>query len=395
MYKCMRRLLLLAAALLCLCGAAGGETARDITSGCLFNGAYGNSIRDEFYTSVWESSRRNGVHALVVEATQGQTIGGLLIRWRTRPLALRMEAQNAAGEWETIGGCEADFLAQYIPVNDLPAVRLMERETGGDIRLEISQITVLSPGELPPEIQVWQKAPDKVDLMLLAAHPDDEVLWFGGLLPTYAGELGREVLVVNASYASFDRRLELLDCLWTCGVRSYPVFLGYPDICANERSQVLQRWNWERVVGDVVALYRRYRPDVVMLHAANGESGHWAHIILSEAGREAALAAGDAQRFAQSAQCYGVWNVPKVYMHLYQGNPVRLDWHVPLERFDGRTGFEVADEGFRCHRSQLGGGWAMQLGGENDNAVFGLWRSTVGADSEAADLFEHIAPRQP
>lgn len=390
MHKSMCRLLAAAAIWLCLMGTAFAETAENITQDCLYNGSKSASIRDDSYRTVWESTRNGGIHSITVEAPEGKTIGGILIRWKSWPLALQMEKRNEAGEWETTGGCEADFLAQYIPVDQLPAVRLLDRETQGNTKLEISGITVFTPGDLPKDAQVWRKPADKVDLMLLAAHPDDEMLWFGGLLPYYAGERQKEVLVVNTAFARDDRRLELLDCLWTCGVRAYPVFLAYPDVCTNQKDLVLARWGWENILGDVVGLYRRYRPDVVMLHAENGEYGHGVHRVISQAGRDAADAAKSAEHFPQSAAAYGVWNVPKIYMHMYAENQIRLNWHVPLAAFEGKTAFEVADEGFQCHRSQLGGEWFMQSGGENDNSLFGLWRSTVGEDSGNDDLFENI-----
>lgn len=291
-----------------------------------------------------------------------------------------------------IGSCEGEFLAQYIPLDGLTSVRLMERETMGKVRLEISSMDVFTPGELPADVQQWQKPSDHVDLMLIATHPDDEVLWFGGLLPTYAGEQRKEVLVVNTSYARNDRRLELLDCLWTCGVRTYPVFMQYPDICTGQRDLVLRRWNGEQLWADMTALYRRYKPEVVVLHAADGESGHGAHIVVSEAGRDAAAAAADPACYPESAQEYGTWDIPKVYVHKHDENQIQMDWHQPLQAFDGLTAYQVADLGFQCHKSQLGGEWFMQVGGENDNSLFGLWRSQVGPDVEKTDLFENIQP---
>lgn len=390
MYKSLRWLIAALAIEFCLLGAACAEVAEDITQACIYNGGKGSSIKDASYRTVWESSRKNGRHVLTIEAPEGQTIGGLLIRWNCEPLALKVEIMDDTGEWRIAGECEADFLAQYIPVDGHTAVRLMERETDGNIRLEISSITVLTPGDLPDNLQLWQKAGDKVDLMLLATHPDDEVLWFGGLLPTYAGVRGKNVLVVNACHSREDRRLELLDCLWTCGVHTYPMFLGYPDICSNQSDKVLQRWKWERVLENVTSLYRQYRPDVVVLHAADGESGHGAHIVLSEAGRMAAEAAKETGRFEQSEQAYGLWDVSKVYMHKHAENQIQMDWHVPLEQFDGKTAFEVADLGFHCHQSQLGGEWEMKNGGKNDNSLFGLWYSAVGPDIEKNDLFENL-----
>ena len=393
MYKSIGRALLLAAAMLCLMGAACAEMARDITQLCLYNGGKGASIKDESYRTVWESSRRDGKHSLTVEAPEGQTIGGLLIKWRTWPLALKVEARDEQGQWEELPGCDGDFLAQFIPADGQNALRLTERDNNGNIRLEIASIAVYTPGELPREVQLWQKPAEKVDLMLFSAHPDDEVLWFGGLLPEYAGARGQEVLVVNSCFVSFDRRLELLDCLWTCGVRTYPVFLGYADVCTNQRDKILQRWGWEKTLQDVVTLYRQYKPDVVMLHDIEGEYGHGAHRALSLAGREAAEAAADETQFAQSAQVFGTWDVPKVYVHLYPENALQLNWHVPLDALEGRTAYEVAERAFQCHRSQAGV-WAMEAGGQYDNSLFGLWRSKVGADILKTDLFENLPDGQ-
>ena len=388
MYKSICRLAACLAALLCLCGAACALAAQDIPQDCLFNGAAANSLKDESYNTVWKSGRKNGVHSLTVEAPQGQTIGGLFIRWHCDPLALTVETQTA-GEWQSSLDCEGDFLAQYLPLEGVSAVRLTERDNRGNAQLQISAITVLTPGELPPDVQLWQKPADKVDLMLLSAHPDDEVLWFGGLLPHYAAQR-KEVLLVSGCHVRAERRLELLDCLWACGVRSYPVFLGYPDVCSNQRDRVLAVWKHSRVLEELTALYRRYQPDVVVLHDQQGEYGHGAHRVMSHVGREAAEAAADASLFAQSEQAYGVWNVPKVYMHLYGENQLQMDWHVPLDAFGGLTAFEMAARGFQCHRSQQTTGYQMEIGGMYDNSLFGLWRSLVGDDQHKNDLFENI-----
>lgn len=384
-----RWVLVMALALLLSAGTALAERAQDITQLCLYNGSKGASIKDDSYRTVWESTRKNGIHALEIAAPEGQTIGGLLIRWRTWPLSLVWEAKDENGVWQSVGSCEADFLAQYIPVDGLPAVRLWDAGNAGNTKLQISSITVLTPGEAPADFQIWQKPSDKVDLMMLAAHPDDEVLWFGGMLPEYAGQRQKEVLVVNTSYAREDRRLELLDCLWNCGVKTYPVFLAYPDVCTNQRDRVLDRWEWDELLGDVVALYRRHRPDVVVLHDENGEYGHGVHRVISEAGRAAAEAAADPESYPRSAESEGTWYVPKVYMHLYPENAIQLNWHTPLECFDGQTAYEIAEQAFLCHRSQLND-WNMQSGMEYDNSLFGLWRSAVGEDMAKDDLFENI-----
>ena len=42
----------------------------------------------------------------------------------------------------------------------------------------------------------------------------------------------------------------------------------------------------------------------------------------------------------------------KLYLHLYEENPVTLDLDTPLDSLGGRTPFQVTQEGFACHKSQ-------------------------------------------
>ncbi len=394
----MKHLLATLILLLTLCGFAAAEPAVDITMECALNGYWGDkapgNMRDEGYKSFWSSQSVSGVHALNIEAPAGRLIGGILIRWRSWPVAAAVQVQNAEGAWETVAQCDADFVAQYIQIPDLQSFRVISRDDNGKTQLQISDITIVTSGELPADFQVWRKPPEKVDLMLLAAHPDDEVLWFGGLLPTYAGAQDKEVLVVNAAFNNYVRRLELCDSLWTCGVDIYPVILNYLDVIAYRRADVLETWGEKKVMTDLTALYRQYKPDVVVLHDEKGESGHGAHIVFSELGRKAVLAAADQTQYAESAEAFGVWDVPKTYMHLHGENQIQMDWHVPLERFGGLTSFEVADLAFHCHKSQLGRSWSMKIGGETDNSLFGLWRTTVGEDIEKKDMFENIPVKE-
>lgn len=384
--------------LLALLGLAAAEPAVDITMDCALNGYWGEkspgNMRDESYKSYWKSVPSSGVHALTVEAPAGQSVGGILIRWRTWPLAAAVQAQNEQGEWVTVAESDADFNAQYIAIPDLQKFRIISRDDNGRTQLQISDITIVTPGELPADFQVWRKPPEKVDLMLIEAHPDDEVLWFGGLLPTYAGVQAKEVLVVNAVFNNYVRRLELLDSLWTCGVENYPVILNYLDVSAYRKADVLKVWGEKTVMTDLTRVLRQYKPDVVVLHAEKGESGHGAHVVLSEYGRKAVLAAADETQYTESAQLYGLWDVPKTYMHLYAENQIQQDWHIPLEHFGGLTSFEVADLAFHCHKSQLGRSWEMKIGGETDNSLFGLWRTTVGPDTEGKDMFENIPAKE-
>ena len=368
--------------------------AEDITQEVAFNGYWGpqgiSELRDNRYQTYWTSVRRSGVCSLTVTAPKGKKVGGLLIRWRSWPLAVSIQVPKG-DQWETVTSCDGDFAAQYIPIPDLQEFRIISRDDDGWSELQICEITVVTAGSLPEDFQIWRKPPMKVDMMLIEGHPDDEVLWFGGLLPTYAGEQGKNVLVVNGSFNNYLRRLELLDSLWTCGVDIYPVLLNYIDAISWNIEDVYAKWGGrDKVDNDIVKLYRQFRPDVVVLHAENGESGHGAHQVLSDAGRRAVSLAAQKDYDPENVMAYGVWQVPKVYVHLWEKNRIRMDWHVPLERFGGLDGMAVATMGFEKHLSQQGRAYSMKEGGETDNSLFGLFYSSVGLDVEKNDMFEHI-----
>ena len=372
--------------------------AEDITMACALNGYTGDKhptdMRDGGYKSYWTSIKRDGAHALTITAPRGKTVGGILIRWASWPIAVAAQVKENDA-WVTVASCDADFLVQYLEIPSLEEFRIISRDDEGQTKLEISEITIMTPGALPEDFPLWRKASDKVDMLLIAGHPDDEVLWFGGLLPTYAGERGLDVLVACGAHNSYYRRLELCDCLWACGVTIYPEFLNYTDVISGDIREIYKHWGSQsRVLGDIVRLYRQYRPDVVVLHAENGESGHGAHKALSLAGREAVTLAASAEEYPETAELYGVWNVPKVYVHLWEENRITMDWHVPLTRFGGMTGMEVAALGFEKHISQSSKTYySVHDGGDTDCSLFGLFHTTVGPDVEKADMFENIPAR--
>ena len=85
--------------------------------------------------------------------------------------------------------------------------------------------------------------------------------------------------------------------------------------------------------------------------------------------------------------------MPKCYIHLYgeEKDQVRFDWKgTKLEAFGGKTSFEVAEDGFRCHISQQNTDYHVEDWGPWDNSLFGLYRTTVGPDEAKDDFFENI-----
>ena len=83
---------------------------------------------------------------------------------------------------------------------------------------------------------------------------------------------------------------------------------------------------------------RRFRPQVVVGHDPNGEYGHPQHIINTETLMDALTLAADPTYSEETAADYGVWDVPKTYLHLYGENRITMDWDRPLARSRRQNG---------------------------------------------------------
>ena len=289
--------------------------------------------------------------------------------------------------WKTVdrGGT---YLVHWHELNE-PAQEVRIVGTGKE-RLRIAEIRVFGPGEPPPDIQRWEKL-DKCDIMLLTAHPDDEILWFAGLMPVYAGEKRYRIQLAVLVPTGGQRKLELLSAVWHCGVRYYPELLNFLDKNGQNTERQYRLWKGkDRVLSRVTEVIRKHRPEVLVTHGEKGEYGHGAHKTAADAAKHVLKMTGDAKKFPKSAELYGIWEVKKLYLHEYEKNPIELDWNIPLEAFGGKTGYEVSKEAFKFHKSQVLRKWDFEVHGDHDNAKFGLYFTSVGMDSGIGDLMEHI-----
>lgn len=371
---------------------ASQQEARDISDQCLYNERRGGPkhlLNDGAYNHVFDTGPQGGAHSVRVETAGEEKIGALYIQWAGDPVATAVQIPAGDG-WETVATRDGDFFADYIPVPECTACRVIARDNPMT-QLHLSEMRVLTAGKPAADIQVWEKAEGKMDMILIAGHPDDELIWFGGALPTYAGERGKRVLVICCAISAKLRRLELCDALWACGVRIHPIYLHRLDFSDTSLDKVLEVWHGkEEVAGQITGYFRQFRPDVLLLHDVNGEYGHGIHKAASWLGTTCAAQAADPEIWPESAKRFGTWDVKKIYVHLAEENQIRMDWKQPLAAFGGKTGLEAAQEALQMHKSQVAHGWKVQEGGEYDNALFGLVHSTVGPDTEKKDFFEHI-----
>lgn len=262
---------------------------------------------------------------------------------------------------------------------------------------EICDIYLFSErSNLPDYVQDWREPCEQADLMVFSAHADDELLMFGGTLPYYAGELDLRVQAVymTTHWEEQPRPHEMLDGLWTAGVENYPVLGIIPDIPYQPiftLSEAAALYDFEEISEWFVEQIRRFKPSVIVTHDLKGEYGHAAHKLAAKTAAEAVELSYDPTVYPLSAEKYGVWDVPKLYLHFYAENTVEMDWEIPLESFGGITAREAAALCYDKHKSQHVWGYSVGYRENWDCRQFGLYRSLTGADTKA-DFMDNITP---
>jgi LmbE family N-acetylglucosaminyl deacetylase len=257
----------------------------------------------------------------------------------------------------------------------------------------ICDVYVFTYGNLPRWVQIWNPPYEDADMLLLPTHADDEHLYFGGMMPYYAGQLQYKVQIAYLTnhWGEPYRPHELLNGLWTVGMTAYPVISEFEDKYCSNLEHAKTIYPLEDVLNFQVELLRRFKPEVVIGHDLKGEYGHGAHMLNAYALTLAVEYAADSTKYISSYEKYGAWDTPKLYLHLYEENKILMNWDIPLERFNGLTAFEMAVQGYDCHKSQHIWSFAVRQGeSQYDCRWFGLYRSLVGPDVEKNDVFENI-----
>ena len=355
-----------------------------------------------FNDRVLEGERTGGNASLTFEYAEG--IGSLYLIFN-RPYGEYTVTDNGTGEVRTVGqyGFCHEFIDLVALFGQAPASVTVAFENGS---VYLFEIDVFTEGKVPDYVQKWNPPADgEADLVLLSTHGDDEQLFFAGVLPYYAKELGYTVQVVYfTDHENKPHRMhEMLNGLWAVGVDIYPVFGDHPDFFKRNMDDAYAAldnlgYSREYLLSYVVENIRRFKPMVVVGHDINGEYGHALHKVYTDLLISALDMTGDAAQYPESAEKYGTWDVPKTYLHLYEENQLIMDWDQPLESFNGMTAFEVTkDLGYPCHKSQYSDfAWYLAY---YDTAAecpkynpcyYGLFRTTVGPDVEKNDFFENV-----
>lgn len=362
--------------------AAIEKKARRVDVSVRVNNIYTTAPTDDNPYSV-QKFERNARMRLFLD----EPVSSLYIIWNEFPGSFYITVDGVRTEYDG-----SQYLHQFIT---LPQASEDIMLTMPNRKTQLCDIYAFTEGTPPDWVQVWESLGEgeTADMLLFPTHSDDEFLFFGGVIPLYAGEQGKKLQVVYMNIYMEDfviRTHELLNGLWSAGCHIYPVINNQVDIMFDTVDEAAAYYGYDNFVSFQVEMIRRFKPKVIVEHDFAGEYGHPTHIFNAYCLADAVNMAPFEEYYPESAEKYGVWDTPKTYFHLYEENQIVMDFETPLEYFDGMTAADIATRAYGYYNSQHAYYWGVFFNGPYDCHKWGLYRSTVGLD-ENADMFDHIS----
>ena len=353
-------------------------------------GGLPRSVLDEDVRTAWAPSAARPSLDFDVPEDAGAEI--LTLEWKTVPGRCAVETRDGEGNLLSRTELDQGFLADFLELE--PGVRSIS-VAPADGKAELASVRVYAEPWPRHVIQRWEPVPEKLDILFISTHQDDEFLFFGGAIPAYAAREGVSAAVLYMVNCGRLRYAEALDALWSAGLKAHPLFLNLPDSYTRDIREARSLWNSRAPLEQLIRVFRKYRPEVVVVQDFRGEYGNGEHQLTAALAAEAVEKAALPEADPDSAAEHGAWQVKKLYAHLYRENQIRMDWDQPLGEDGVVTPMFLAREAFDRHRSQTAL-YSMDSDGRRfDNTLFGLVYSAVGPDTEKNDFLEHIPPAEP
>ena len=365
-----------------VCGAF--KPVRNINSNCKFSA--GTNKKDGSGRSWTPSSTRQ---ALTITLPSDGSAELMTIEWRKPVESFTVEFIDKNGQSL---GQETKTTGFYVDAVSFPA-------EARQVKLSISgkenwarNLCIYDSRYPDNAVQQWQPVPDKLDVMVISAHQDDEYLFLGGTIP-YACAKGLDVGLVYMTNGGRSRYTEAMDGLWTAGLRTHPIFMNWRDQKVKSMKTALSTWIQKGVdpQKEVVRLIRKYKPELIVTQDLEGEYGHTQHKLTAHLVADAIPLAKDATYDPESVAEYGVWEVKKLYLHLYKENQIEMDWDAPLSPDSPISPMFLAQEAFDKHRSQQKAYSMSREAKMYNNRLFGLYYTAVGPDEAKNDFLEHLS----
>jgi LmbE family N-acetylglucosaminyl deacetylase len=251
--------------------------------------------------------------------------------------------------------------------------------------------TTLNPPASNPQLTLERLA-NTGAVLLIAAHPDDEsndllaYLALGrrlrtGYLSLTRGEGGQNVIgSEQGALLGTIRTQELLAARRIDGAEQFftsAIDFGY----SKTAEETLQKWNREKILGEIVRCIRDFQPDIVILRwtgtSADGHGHHQASAIL---GREAFDAAADPKKFPGILK---PWRAKRL-MTFSNG---KAEIALPVGSYDPLLGYSYTEIGgiARSQHHSQGMGAPQRAG-----AAF-VYLKNTGGDVATGDLMDGVA----
>jgi LmbE family N-acetylglucosaminyl deacetylase len=286
-------------------------------------------------------------------------------------------------------------------------------------------------------------ANDRLTLMAVFAHPDDESFGSGGSLARYGSDPDVRVVLVCATrgeageisdpgLATTERLGEVREQELRCACRALGIealfLLDYRDsgmagTAENVDPRALAMADFDEAVGKIVAHIRREQPDVVVTFDETGGYGHPDHIAIHYHTKAAFEAAADASQYPeQIAAGLGSHQAKKLYFtaipqRFFRDMATRiqeLGLELPeryLSRLDGPFGlpdeacttdidvrdfWDVKQAAVQCHATQLNPDSIFAMLPPDEMRKLQAWEcfqlaeSIVGEDGNSHDLMANL-----
>ncbi len=359
------------------------------TSQCDISTSNGNvkAMLDDSYGTSWSPSSSSDF--IKIRIPSSVDAGGLYMEFDKAPSKMLIEFYDRKGNIiEKIA--EKNPSGLWNLYYELPEGLLGIKVYTYDRSNGVNKLRVYERGKVSPVVQQWAETPDRIDLMLFCAHMNDETLYFSGTLAKLSAE-GKNVMVVYMTTDTRRKHAEALDCIWTAGCKVHPIFLNFMDYKVDSYSKAEWLWGKDETIHAIMSVLRKYKPLVVMTHDTEGEYGHNQHKMTSRYTIRCVEACANAKVDPESAKAYGVWEVPKLYVHLYdESKRLELNFNRGMEELHGFSPMQVAFISFDKHQSQIKRYSLKGDGVTYDCTWFSLYRSTVGDDVNKDSFFENL-----
>lgn len=205
--------------------AAGENEAADLREGLTVtdekHAAYTNRLTDGFY-----NTRVSYAAGETVKVSCEADMGYAFVAWHTLPAGVSIAWLDQDGNTISTQDWTPARLDEWIsvPVEGVFGYALTFSKEGA-----VSELGAYTSGKIPGDLPQYEGPLQKPAVMLITGYPGDELVCFGGLLPTLIGQ-GVPVQVVYLNLYNRGRQEECLRTLWKLGLRNEPIFLNTAGI---------------------------------------------------------------------------------------------------------------------------------------------------------------------